>query len=267
MSIATWLREREIAFKNTFSVREVQEEFSSLSPPVIHNELSRLTRQRVITPVYRGFYVKLPAHYIAAGAPPPDFYIDQLMQYLGKPYYVGLLSAGEYHGAAHQRPQRYSVFTEFPSSRTSKKRNPYLDWHFRKSIPEALLQRINSETGTIRYSSPELTALDMVQYPQFSGGLSNVATVLAELQEKIDFKKVNEAFFAVGTAKAYQRLGFILGETLGNARQSDILHERLKEHGWHFRWTNLEKPPRLQIFARDDYWHICINNELEVDDL
>ncbi|MBR6470587.1 MAG: type IV toxin-antitoxin system AbiEi family antitoxin [Victivallales bacterium] len=267
MSIATWLREREIAFKNTFSVRDVQSEFSSLSPQVIHNELNRLTRQRVILPVYRGFYVKLPAHYIAAGMTPPDFYIDQLMAYLGKPYYVGLLSAGELHGAAHQRPQRYSVFTEFPAARTSKKRNPYLDWHFRKSIPESLLQRINSETGTIRYSNPELTALDLVQYPQFSGGLSNVATVLTELQEKIDFSKVNETFFQVGTAMAYQRLGFILEETLGNARQSDILHARLKEHGWNFRWTNLEKGLHLQILASNNHWHVYINNELEVDDL
>ena len=41
----------------------------------------------------------------------------------------------------------------------------------------------------MKVSSPALTALDLVRYPQASGGLDNVATVLSDLGDKIDAGK------------------------------------------------------------------------------
>ena len=35
-------------------------------------------------------------------APPPPWYIDDLMRFEDCSYYVGLLKAGELHGATHQ---------------------------------------------------------------------------------------------------------------------------------------------------------------------
>ena len=46
------------------------------------------------------------------GAPPPSWYIDDLMRNEGRPYYVGLLSAAELHGASHQAVMEFQVVTD-----------------------------------------------------------------------------------------------------------------------------------------------------------
>ena len=41
---------------------------------------------------------------------------------------------------------------------------------------------VNTPTGTMTVSTPEVTVLDMASAPEHSGGLSNVATVIADLK-------------------------------------------------------------------------------------
>lgn len=268
MSVLNWIREREYAGRYTFSFKEVQAEFPSMPRRILQNELNRLVRHKDITAVHKGFYVRIPAHYKRREWIPPDFYIDQLMEYLGKPYYIGLLSAGELHGAAHQRSQRFCVFTTLPVANTSERTNPIIAWNYRRFIPEKLLLRKNSETGEIRYSNAELTAVDLVQYSQHIGGLSRAATVLAELLERTDFKHASATLFSVGTAAAFQRLGYVIEEVLGDAKQADDLYARLKGAKMAFRWIPLSRKMKsAEIIAKNTRWHIHVNTELEVDDL
>lgn len=70
----------------------------------IMNELYRLSRQKIIQSVYKSFYTVIPIQYSVRGIVPPTYYIDQLMEYLAKPYYISLLSAAEIHGAAPPAP-------------------------------------------------------------------------------------------------------------------------------------------------------------------
>ena len=75
----------------------------------------RLEHAKRIVGVRRGFYVIVPVEHRAGGILPPDWFINDLMEFLGQPYYVGLLSAAELHGAAHQRPQAFHVITTKPT--------------------------------------------------------------------------------------------------------------------------------------------------------
>src|SRR5690606_27544379 len=45
---------------------------------------------RIVAP-RSGFYVIVPLEYRSAGSPPVSWFLDDFMQYLGQPYYVGLL--------------------------------------------------------------------------------------------------------------------------------------------------------------------------------
>lgn len=108
------------------------------------------------------------------------------MAYLGKPYYVCMLSAAELLGVAHQRPQQFSVMTTYPRRQLVTTRNVTTDWFYRETLPEDALVLKNTETGTIRISNSLLTAADLVQNQQHVGGLSRVATILEELTEQID---------------------------------------------------------------------------------
>lgn len=67
----------------------------------------------------------------------------------------------------------------------------------------------NTPRGVVRYSSPEVTALELVGYPNHAGGLNNVAAVLRELAEEIDAAKLPAAA-ELSPASCAQRLGYLL---------------------------------------------------------
>jgi hypothetical protein len=82
------------------------------SVPTVRAALRRLKARGEIADPYRGFHVIVPPEYRRLGSLPADQFLPQLMQHLGEPYYVALLSAAELHGAAHQRPQALQVMVK-----------------------------------------------------------------------------------------------------------------------------------------------------------
>ena len=69
--------------------------------------LSRLTAKREIASPACGFYVIVPPGYRRLGCLPADQFIPALTERRNIRYYVGLLSAAQYHSAAHHRPQEF----------------------------------------------------------------------------------------------------------------------------------------------------------------
>ena len=234
---------------------------------ILQNELSRLSSNKTIASVYRGYYVIIPTQYVLRGSVPATYYIDQLMSYLQKPYYVCMLSAAEMLGAAHQRPQQFSVMTTFPKRRTVSTRNVTIDWFYRDGLPEEALITKNTETGTIRISNPLLTAADLVQYQQHVGGLSRVATILEELSEQID---INNQFAPLATyvkKVVWQRLGYILEDVVGEKKLADDLYEQLRTSSGYFKYQPLSTSVKDNSSVRDSRWKININVEIETDDI
>lgn len=267
LSLSEWIRHLEVHGTNTFSFERVRETFPNASEQNLFNSLYRLTLKKRIVSVYKGFYVIIPPHYAARGIVAPMYYIDQLMTYIGKPYYISLLNAAELFGAAHQRSQRFSVMTVYPSANVSRAKNNILDWVYRKDIPEKFLQIKNSETGTVRFSNPELTAIDLVQYEKHIGGLSRTATVLEELTEQTDFSRVPNELLDYTSVSAIQRLGFILESILGQNEQADILYEQLRIYGKRLNYVPLSTRSENRNAEKDNRWKIYINTEIETDDL
>jgi predicted transcriptional regulator of viral defense system len=267
LSLSEWIRNLEVHGMNTFSFENVRETFPNTSEQNLFNSLYRLTIKKRIVSVYKGFYVIIPPQYAAKGIIAPIYYVDQLMEYIGKPYYICLLNAAELFGAAHQRSQRFSVMTVYPSANVSTARNNILDWVYRKDIPEKFLQTKNSETGTICFSNPELTAIDLVQYEKHIGGLSRAATVLEELTEQTDFSKVSNELLDYTSVSAIQRLGFILESILEQNEQADILYRQLRIYGKRLNYIPLSTRSKNKNAEKDTRWKIYINTEIETDDL
>ncbi|MDE6769223.1 MAG: type IV toxin-antitoxin system AbiEi family antitoxin, partial [Muribaculaceae bacterium] len=91
--------------KPCFSFTDVRVAFPASSEKTIANSLSRLVKRKILALPAKGFYCVIPSQYALHGVLPPAYYVNQLMTYYGKSYYVGLLSAAVFWGAAHQRPQ------------------------------------------------------------------------------------------------------------------------------------------------------------------
>ena len=163
-----WITTDEIAATLAIAVEQV--------PPIV----ARLRRAgRMFSPT-RGGYVPIPAEYRSWRAVPASHFIDSMMRYLGHEYYVGYLSAAEVHGAAHQRPQVFQVITD---ARLNDRSFDRVTIKFTTSAKTGTrpTTTVNTPTGTIKVSVPEITVLDLVASPAHGGGLSNIATVLGGL--------------------------------------------------------------------------------------
>jgi predicted transcriptional regulator of viral defense system len=267
LSLNEWVRYLEVHGFHTFSFEKVRKAFPKTSEQNLFNSLYRLTLKKRIVSVYKGFYVIVPPQYAAKGLIAPVYYIDQLMEYLGKPYYICLLNAAELFGAAHQRSQRFSVMTVYPTVNVSKGKNRFLNWMYRKEIPEKFLQTKNSETGTVRFSNPELTAIDLIQYEKHIGGLSRAATVLEELTEQTDFSKISDKLLDYTSVAAIQRLGFILENVLEQTQQADILYERLRVYAKRLNYVPLSVRSANKAAKRNTRWKVLINTKIETDNV
>ena len=264
MTIYEWIRNREIRGRVTFSMEELKRAFSEKSNETIQSELTRLAKKGYVSSVYRGFYVVVPVQYQLKGIVPPTYYIDWLMQYVGKPYYISLLSAAAMHGASHQAVMVTQVTTVAPKIKYSSK-NPYLNWNYRKQIPDGLLMTKNAEMGVVRYSNPELTAVDLVQFADHVGGYQRAATVLAELVEVMDMEKV-ATVVPYTTIATLQRLGYMLEFTLEEKEKADVLFAILKERKpWNSILLRTDRPKNEA--SQSNRWCVNGNVEIEIDEL
>lgn len=267
MTLQKWIKDRAIHGFPTFSIEDVRETGMYSSEQILQNELYRLCSNKTIASVYRGFYVIIPVQYVLRGSVPATYYIDQLMAYLSKPYYVCMLSAAELLGAAHQRPQQFSVMTTFPKRRVVSTRNVIIDWFYREGLPEDALITKNTETGTIRISNPLLTAADLVQYQQHVGGLSRVATILEELSEQINIKSQFASLASFVKKVTWQRLGYILEHVVEENELADELYEQIRNLPGSLMYMPLSTSAEDNTSERNSRWKININVEIETDDI
>ena len=267
MTLQKWINDRAVHGYPTFTFEDVREAGIYSSEQIIKNELIRLCSNKTIANVYRGFYVIVPVHYILRGSVPATYYIDQLMAYLRKPYYVCMLSAAELLGAAHQRPQHFSVMTTLPRRQNVSTRNITINWFYRDSLPEDALIIKNTETGTIRISNSLLTAADLVQNQQHVGGLSRVATILEELTEQIDINRQFQPLVPFIKTVTWQRLGYLLENILEDNTTANLLYEQLRSVSSRMIYKPLSTSVDDNPSQRDSRWKINVNVQIETDDL
>jgi predicted transcriptional regulator of viral defense system len=204
--------------------------------------------------------VIVPAEYRAAGCPPASWFIDDLMGFLGQPYYVGLLSAAAIHGAAHQQPMVFQVVTDRPT-RAGRAGRVRIELHMSRSIDDAPVLDVQTETGSMRVSTPEVTAYDLVRFPAAAGHLNNVATVLGELAEKLDAAKLAE-LAPKYSAPDVQRLGYLL-DLVGRQDLAEPLAEALEQR--RRRPVLLAPGESANGEPPDDRWRVIPNAAVEAD--
>jgi predicted transcriptional regulator of viral defense system len=230
----------------------------------------RLQKQHRLISPRQGFYVVVPPQYLFWGSPPPAWYVDDLMRHEGRSYYVGLLKAAELHGATHQAVMEFQIITDKRMPRISAGRS-VLSFYYRKELEaiRAGIEERKTDTGRMKISSVELTALDLLRYPHASGGINHIATVLSDLGKKIDAGKLS-ALAPAFERPAVQRTGWLL-DHLGFQNRTEKMHRRfLKET--QRPWTELEPSivgdPDLTPLPleKSKRWNLVIRRMPEVDE-
>lgn len=193
----------------TFVREEAAGRFGT-SSAATYMSLHRLVKAGRLVMPRSGFYVIVDPQHRSAGILPPEWFIHDLMKDMGRPYYVGLLSAAQLHGAAHQRPQEFQVVIPGRAVRAVHGGNVHIRFYGKGPFDQSQTLEMKTPTGNMKVSTPETTAWDLVRYPKAAGGLGNVITVLSELAEKIDGVKLRDVVKRHGEVIVAQRMGYLL---------------------------------------------------------
>ncbi len=257
-AMSDWVEQLQSLGRFTFTRSQAESE-TERSSVAVQTALRRLKEQGRIVSPRRGFYVVVPPEYRATGAPPASWFIDELMSHLDRPYYVGVLSAAAIHGASHQQPMVFQVVTSKPS-REIRAGKVTIRFSMNSKVEQMPTTGIQTETGTMRVATPETTAFDLVRYQAAGGHLSNVATVLGELAERIDGKALAKIAHLVKLSDV-QRLGYLL-DAVGEGDLAAPLAEWLITR--HPRVVSLlsGEPALGEI---DERWRVRPNAELELE--
>jgi predicted transcriptional regulator of viral defense system len=234
----------------------------SLNKIACLNALHRLKMNKMIASPAKGFYLIIPPEYAIYGCLPADMFVLELMNYWGLPYYTGFLSAAQYYGAAHQKPQRFQIVT-------TKNRPPIqcgrinIEFVAKKTIENLPTKNINTLAGTLIVASPEVLAVDLVTAPNHAGGINNVATILSELADSIDVKKIIELTYISTEIFWIQRLGWFF-DFLGLEKLAESLEKIL--NGQKLHWVRLLSRAPYNPIERNKKWHVIVNTTVEPDE-
>jgi predicted transcriptional regulator of viral defense system len=268
-SLSTYLTRLQGAGRVAFTRAEAKDALHIKDAAFLKGAARLQSKNQLLNPRH-GFYVVVPPQYLTWGAPPAAWYIDNLMGHEGRPYYVGLLKAAELHGATHHAVMEFQVITnkQLPKIRAGRS---LIAFYFRKDIESITsgLESHKTDTGSMKISSVELTALDLLRYLHVVGGIDAVATVLTDLGSRIDGGKL-AALANYFERAPIQRLGYLL-DRLGHPNAAEQLRSQLFAK-LPVPWVQLEPKSRKQPISQDkpvernERWHVIVYRHPEVDE-
>jgi predicted transcriptional regulator of viral defense system len=260
----SYLNELRSRGRYTFKSDEVISKFN-LSNNAFKKTTQRLLQQNRISRLRKEFYLIIPPEFSSRQTLPLGYFVDDLMKFLERDYYVGLLTAAMYYGAAHQQPQSQFIVAKPPSLRPINNTRQSIAFCLKKKWSMEHVSQQKTDAGYFNISNPVLTAFDLVFYSDRIGGINRAATVLAELVHELKpdtLAKVGEGFPQTTTL---QRLGYLLEEVLQEVSMADALYSTLNCRNYYPTLLNPKTETENQ--KTPNRWKIIPNMKVEVDEL
>lgn len=250
-----------------FTKEDVQHIGLLVSDDALINSLVRMGKRGIIMSPWQNFYVTIPTEYKLKGVVPPSFYMDKLMKFLGRDYYVALMTAAAFEGAGHQRSMVFQVMVNGSSIRSGVKNGTRLEFTVRKNLPMQFIHQVKTQSGYMNVANAELTALDIITEEKKVGGLSRATEVLIELAEKMIFDESKLPLLNFFTAAVIQRLGYLL-DYIDEINLANALYNLLQKSGKTIRKVPLKQSMPVEMdMTVNNRWKVIENYELEIDEI
>jgi len=260
MRFASYLDNLQASGRYCFTAAEALRALG-ISTSAFLSAVKRMKKKGRVASPGRQFYIIIPPEQLHLGCLPAEEFVPHLMKFWDLQYYVCLLSAAEYYGAAHQRPQRFQVMTTsyIPNIVCG---NVSVEFIQKKSIESIPVKNINTPRSIIRVSTLEATAIDLVNHITHAGGLNHIATVLTELSEAMDPMQLSVMADQTANTSCLQRLGYLL-EAVGQNDLSLVIKEVLKKRTCRTIALNAQSP--FDKLRKNDFWRLYINFNIEAE--
>lgn len=245
--------------KSSLTAAQLAERTGASSSAIYSAVKYAIDRHRLFSPV-RGLYVVVPPEHRSSGVVPAAHFIDPMMKHLEAGYYVAYAAAAQWWGAAHQAPQQFDVVV----ARHVLDRDidgVRLRFHTSTQIDSDEVRRVAGPRTMMNVASPNLTAVDLATRPKLAGGLSNVATILAELPDLASNRLT--ALVAKRSRADARRLGWLLTLVRDDLDLTALEAVAQPEQG---------QPTLLAAKADrrgqvDTRWGVLVNTSVEADEL
>lgn len=260
--LTEYLDELQSRGKLTFVSTELPEKLN-VNVETVKKFLQRLKAKKKVFQIRREFWAIVPPEYYARGVIPIALFVDDLMKFLKKDYYIALHSAAQMFGAAHQQPMEFCIMIKKTPMRNIRNKRLTLKFIVKESWSDQDIIQKQTNTGFINISSPELTALDLVCFSYAVGGKSMVLTIISELIESIKPRKLYQTAKRYNHIPTVQRLGYIIDHYLENDKISNVLKKIIDENKP--RIIPFSVKHQTEGFEISRKWNIIPNLELEND--
>lgn len=258
--LAHYLDQLRSEGKYTFTGDEVKSEFG-LNEKAYEKVIERFQNKNRITRLRQNFYLIIPPEFAVQKTLPLGYFVDDLMHFLERNYYAGLLTAAMYHGAAHQQPQTQFVVHEPSYLRPIENRRQTIIFCLKKEWSSEDIEQRKTDAGYINISNPSLTALDLVFYVDRVGGFNRTATVLAELVSEMEPHGLKATAQRFKQTTTLQRLGYLLEQALGQTELADALYAVLSQRS--FYPTALSSATETENQKAPNMWKVIPNLDVE----
>lgn len=241
-----------------FTLLEAAAELGT-TPSATRKALARLQQRKELFSPTKGLYVAIPPEYRNWGVLPGDWFIEEMMRHLDRPYYIALLSAARIHGASHQAPQIFQVMTAGAPLRDRDLARVRLRFYTSTHVAEDKTEQITVPTGYATVSAKETTVVDLLTHYRAAGGYGNVATIVTEIGE-LNGAELARVASRRGRAAA-RRTGWFV-ERFGKADELEALRQAAR--------LDVGEPTPLDPAGpkrgtTDRAWQVRLNTEVEPD--
>ncbi len=227
----------------------------------VRHALIRLKNKKHITQISSkpGYWLIVPPEHLARQSPPVAWWLHDFLSFKEIFYYVGLLSAAQYHGSSHFAVMETQVVV--PQIRKPLEAGATrLHFFFKESASDTPCDLIDTEKATLRVATPAATLLDLLRHASQVGGVERIHLITADLGKRIDVRGLSAALNAQDETAAAQRLGYLF-DLQGKGKLAAVIDQWLAHRP--VQVVRLDTSSAQADAPRHARWNLFLNASLE----
>ena len=167
-----------------------------------------LSRKKWILKIKNGLYLIVPFEAGKLGSENYTIHSFVIASFLVDPYYIGYISALNFHGLTDKTP--YSVYI---ATQESHRARNILNTEFRfiTVVPRKFFGIVETtvENRKVLVSSKEKTIVDCLDHPEYCEGIDEIARAIYFGERELDFTKLVSMSKEVGNSAVLKRIGYL----------------------------------------------------------